>query len=101
MRQPLVYSTLWGLLMLAPAAAQNSPQQPVQQPPTPTVPNPSSGTAGSSSGMTRPGGNSGNSASQPESQQGRSASPSDRTTEAPSLEQRTVTPDQRPDQQRR
>lgn len=100
MRQPLVYSTLWGLLMLAPATAQTSPQQPIQQPPTATVPNPSSGTSDSSAGPTRPGGNAGNTGSRPDSQS-QSSGPRGTTTEGPSLEQRTVTPDQRPDQQRR
>jgi hypothetical protein len=88
-------------LMAAPAFAQGEPQQPTPQPPTQTVPNPSSGTPDSSAGPVRPGGNAGNTGSRPESQRGRSASPSDTTTEGPSLEQREVTPDQRPDQPRR
>lgn len=101
MRQSLIISSLWGVMLLSPAVAQPDPQRTVPQPPTQTVPNPSSGTPNSSSGVTRPGGNAGNSASQPEGQRGRSASPSDKTTEAPSLEQREVSPDQRPDQQQR
>jgi hypothetical protein len=91
----------------APALAQNNsgpptgptgPQSPIGQPGTANVPNPSSGTASSSSGMTRPGGNAGNSASRPEPQRGSSADPGALTTEAPSLEMREVGPGARPDQ---
>ncbi|MBO1075925.1 hypothetical protein [Roseomonas marmotae] len=86
--------------LAGPALAQgNEPQRTITQPPTDTVPNPSSGTANSSAGPTRPGGNSGNSASQPERPSGNNPSPLGTTTEAPSLEMRQVTPEARPDRQ--
>jgi hypothetical protein len=101
MRQAMTCTVLMGALLAGPALAQSSSQTPVTQPPTNTVPNPSSGTANSSAGPTRPGGNAGNTGSRPDNRQGQAPSPSGTTTEGPSLEQRSVGPDQRPDQQRR
>jgi hypothetical protein len=84
--------------MASPVLAQPDPQTAIGQPPTATVPNPNSGTANSSSGPTRPGGNAGNSASRPEPQSGSAARPDTLTTEGPSLETRSVGPNERPDQ---
>ncbi|MDB5370093.1 MAG: hypothetical protein JWP20_1651 [Roseomonas sp.] len=101
MRHIAMTITTAALLALAgPVLAQDQPRNLMTQPqpPTPNVPNPSSGTANSSAGVTRPGPNAGNSSSMPEQQRGGSADPSARTTEAPSLEMRQVGPDQRPDQ---
>ena len=80
-----------------PPTAPTGPQSFIGQPGTANVPNPSSGTANSSSGVTRPGGNAGNSASRPEPGRG-SGNPGALTTEAPSLETREVGPGARPDQ---
>lgn len=81
------------------AQGNSTPPQPRQHP---TVDgHPPGGTANSSAGRAKAGGNAGNSAAQPEGQRGRSASPSERNTEAPSLEQRVVPPSSRPDQQQR
>jgi hypothetical protein len=101
MRPFAVALTAVALLAASPVLAQPDPKNPLPQPSTPNVPNPSSGTANSSSGQVRPGPNAGNSASRPEEQRGRSASPSAHTTEAPSLELREVGPNARPDQQPR
>ena len=85
-------------LLATPALAQTGPQTPVGQPPSASVPNPNSGTASSSTGMTRPGGNAGNSAAQPGPQSGTPARPETLTTEGPGLESRSVSPNERPDQ---
>jgi hypothetical protein len=85
------------LALAGPLLAQGEPNRPINQPPTATVPNPSSGTASSSAGPTRPGGNAGNTASRPEPNQGLRTGPNGSVTEGPSLEQREVTPSARPD----
>jgi hypothetical protein len=101
MRHTAIALATAALLGLAgPVLAQGEPNRPINQPPTSNIPNPSSGTANSSSGPTRPGGNAGNSASRPEPTQGLRSGPNGATgtvTEAPSLEQKTVGPDARPD----
>ncbi|MBO1078499.1 hypothetical protein [Roseomonas haemaphysalidis] len=81
-----------------PVLAQPGPQTPISQPPTASVPNPNSGTASSSTGLSRPGGNAGNSAAQPGPQSATPARPDTLTTEGPSLESQSVGPGARPDQ---
>jgi hypothetical protein len=94
----LALATAGALLALnGPVLAQGEPNRFINQPPTTHIPNPSSGTANSSSGPTRPGGNAGNTASRPEPQQGLKTGPNGSTTEAPSLETREVNPSARPD----
>lgn len=94
----LSLATAGALLAFAgPILAQGEPNRPINQPPTANVPNPSSGTANSSAGPTRPGGNAGNTASRPEPRQGLRTGPNGTTTEAPSLEMREVNPAARPD----
>ncbi len=96
--RPALLALSLATLLSGPVLAQTGPQTPIGQPPTASVPNPNSGTASSSTGLTRPGGNAGNTASQPEPQSGSPARPDTLTTEGPSLESRSVGPSERPDQ---
>jgi hypothetical protein len=102
MKAPLFAFALAATLGLSAAAdAQVSPGQPGRAQHNTVTGHPPGGTSGSGTGPAQTGANSGNTAAQPQSQRGRSSDPGERSTEAPSLEQRVVPPGQRPDQQMR
>jgi hypothetical protein len=102
MKEPLFALALAATLGLSAAAdAQVAPGQPGRAQHDTVTGHPPGGTSGSGTGPARTGANAGNTAAQPQSQSGRSSDPAERSTEAPSLEQRVVPPGQRPDQKLR